>query len=359
MAYVKQTWVARAGTFLNRFTKSNETPTSVELVNAPGTLSEPGTPFSVERMNHMEDGIEAAAIAADLAKNRLMKELRKEVGEVFSLVDRRQPVAYTAGSEDLYFPALCLTDIASYLDISDANWPDLVPKLRALKSVLKHGLSGEISSPVVSSWAISSNVATLTFQNDADHIAFLTALAEDQVIHGSYTDWRTITLPVNIGTITSGTYAITAITPASRTVSFAFTSGNASGSVTSSAEFYSHRIAGSTSTARVWTARGLALRGANDDNGYFVSGGLRRRGYGQGHVHNTLVDGSTRTVVGVFSGGLSNKANAATGTGYDYGNLSLSGPISDGTNGTPRTSKETHGPALSVHLYIHGGRYVA
>jgi len=60
MAYTKQTWLDRVGTFLNRFTKSNETLSSVELVNNPDTITQAGTAFSASRMNYMESGIEAA-----------------------------------------------------------------------------------------------------------------------------------------------------------------------------------------------------------------------------------------------------------------------------------------------------------
>jgi len=41
----------------NRFNKFNETGSSVELVNAPGQITEPGTPFTPENMNHIEEGI--------------------------------------------------------------------------------------------------------------------------------------------------------------------------------------------------------------------------------------------------------------------------------------------------------------
>lgn len=59
--YTKQIWTAREGADLNRFTKSEETSASVKLVNNPGTLTVAGTPFTVDRMNHMEQGIYDAA----------------------------------------------------------------------------------------------------------------------------------------------------------------------------------------------------------------------------------------------------------------------------------------------------------
>jgi len=64
VAYSKTTWIARIGTFLNRFTKTNESGSSVDLTNDP-TITTAGTPFSVGNMNKIEQGIFDAAAAAD------------------------------------------------------------------------------------------------------------------------------------------------------------------------------------------------------------------------------------------------------------------------------------------------------
>ena len=67
MAYTRTEWKARQGTGLNRFIKTQETADSVNLTNEPFTVTAPGTPFSAENMNHIEQGIEDAheAIAAE------------------------------------------------------------------------------------------------------------------------------------------------------------------------------------------------------------------------------------------------------------------------------------------------------
>ncbi len=57
MSYIKTSWVARVGTALNRFLKTNETSTEVELTNDPTGVSVPGTPFTVANMNKIEQGI--------------------------------------------------------------------------------------------------------------------------------------------------------------------------------------------------------------------------------------------------------------------------------------------------------------
>ena len=63
MAYEKQTWIAREGVNLKKYTKASETATTVILTNTPDSISVEGTPFSVDRMNHIEDGIANATVA--------------------------------------------------------------------------------------------------------------------------------------------------------------------------------------------------------------------------------------------------------------------------------------------------------
>src|SRR5574344_1031878 len=57
MAYTPHVWTPRLGINLNRFTKANETATSVDLTNAPEIVTQAGTPFSTDIMNEMEAGI--------------------------------------------------------------------------------------------------------------------------------------------------------------------------------------------------------------------------------------------------------------------------------------------------------------
>jgi hypothetical protein len=70
MAYTQTAWVPRQGTNLNKFAKSAETSGSVILVNTPDAVTQAGTPFSVENMNKIEQGIYDAhqSIAAHLAE---------------------------------------------------------------------------------------------------------------------------------------------------------------------------------------------------------------------------------------------------------------------------------------------------
>ena len=69
MAYERTIWKPRVGTNKNRFEKSQETTRYVILQNAPSAITEPGTPFSVDNMNKIEQGIfdahEAVSAKAD------------------------------------------------------------------------------------------------------------------------------------------------------------------------------------------------------------------------------------------------------------------------------------------------------
>jgi len=58
--YEKTIWKPRKGTGLNRFTETERAENTVVLTNTPDSISEPGTPFSAENMNKIEQGIEDA-----------------------------------------------------------------------------------------------------------------------------------------------------------------------------------------------------------------------------------------------------------------------------------------------------------
>lgn len=60
MAYKKHEWQARTGTGLNKFRDQNGN--IYEFEAAPDEVTQPGTPFSAEWMNEMEEGIAAAGI---------------------------------------------------------------------------------------------------------------------------------------------------------------------------------------------------------------------------------------------------------------------------------------------------------
>ncbi len=276
----------------------------------------------------------------------------KQIGELFFLHKHKAPAAFDKDNPDDFFPAVCL-DIGDQ-DLDVANWPDLVPELRAIRAEYNEGKTGAKNEFDVTDWAIASNVATLTFANTTAELAILAALAEDNLVHGSYTGWRTITLPTAIGDIAAGDYAITAIDSLARTVSFAFTAADNSGAVNSVASFYTHRIEGSTTTARIFEASARTLVSANDADGAHIAG-LRMRDTFQGHRFK--IQATTNNTVGPNATDYTNRVNVSGNT-VNIGAPGLS-IGSDGVNGTPRTSNETRPKSLGGHMYMWGRNYVA
>ena len=286
----------------------------------------------------------------------------KPIGELFYLDSLRLPAAYSSGAPGDYFPAKCLDDINVYEDITVANWPSLVPHLRAKALTYNEGITGQKSAFDVTDWDITSNIATLTFANTTAENAILTALAEDNLVHGSFANWRSITLGSAIGTITAGEYAITAIDTSLRTVKFAFTAANggASGAFTSS--FYTNRVPGSSTTARLYQATGRTLVSANDGVGI---NGLRKRDRFQSwQAFGTVSGNNYWGIIEIADQRTTAQANTGSGlnrfaTAGTQGQPNMIKAGSDGVNGTPRTGLTTHGPESVGHLYIHGRSYVA
>lgn len=284
-----------------------------------------------------------------------------KVGKVVMYDDYYDPAAD--------FPYFCLSNNDQTL--TTTHWPDLVPHLRGKKLRYMAGTTSAKFAFDVTTYAISSNVATLTFANTTAENKILAALAEDQLVHGSFTSWRTITLPSAIGSISAGTYAITAISASSRTVSFAYTATNASGSVTSTAEFYPHRLSTADDSggtqARHFAVQGRGFFTPNESSAEFI-GSLRRRDRMQSFLpnfdfygysgsandmsHSVATIASAKIVAGVSTNqGPYNMSDYKTQMGLEI--------VSDGTNGTPRKSDKTHGPGYGVFAYIWAKTYVA
>jgi len=298
------------------------------------------------------------------AVKKLSLDYGKHIGEMYFLDSLKTPTAFDKDNPDTYFNGKCLDAIDGYEDVAVANWPDLVPHLRAKSLTYNEGISGQKSAFDVTNWNITSNVATLTFANSTAEIAILTALLEDNLVHGSYTNWRSITLAGAIGDISAGEYAITAIDTSLRTIKFAFASGNNSGSGSFTANFYTNRIPGSTTTARVYEATGETLIGANYTDGDYING-LRKRDAMQRIEGNLITIDPTfgpvrpgSTVDGVFSIGSTVYANSPGATSSSGRGLGFDSSLSTSPNPAKTTDTHTRPNANVGHLYIHGRSYV-
>lgn len=257
------------------------------------------------------------------------------------------------------FPWLHLAQ--SDLVLSESNWPLLVPHLRNIKlTYFDNGSGTPVNSFTIVSYSRTSNIASIVLATNSINDNILAALVEEQVIQGDFSS-RLLYIPVSLGSIDSGEYTLTGINTGTRTITFA-SSGIDIGSTpsSSSVEFYMHRILGSSTTAKHFRTTGRSLMTVGDANGYIV-GGLRRRDTFQGHQHNQFEKATVWDNFGYGSHVQSAMGYAGGGSVASvYGqNEPTYGPqITDGSNGTPRTAKNTQPNSLGAFLYIWGGKYV-
>lgn len=250
-------------------------------------------------------------------------------------------------------PWLILSNPDAVLDA--AHWPDLVPYYRDKKLRYMPGTGSAKTAFDITTYSRSSNTVTITLANTAPEKALLAALAEDNLVHGSFSGWISINLPsaLNSGDVPAGDYAITALDAGARTISFAHTGSNVGATaVTATISVYPHRIPGSTTTARHYQIAGRTLVSINDAAGEVLTG-LRRRDRFQGHVMSAPPGNSFVT----SSSGL-----AINPGGYTYiwsYNNKTGAPVTDGINGTPRVGATTDPRSLGAVLAIYGGRYIA
>lgn len=282
----------------------------------------------------------------------------KLLGELFSLDHHKAPA--------VDFPALCLsrpngiiygTGNPGGAGIIPGNFPSLFTHYYNKKLTYKP-TTDNVSSFNIISWSYSGSNITVTFENVEAVTKILEALARDNVVHGSFSNWRTITLTEPLRNTSDavqvdvGTYAITGLSSSSRTINFT-ASGSPSGTAKTenrATEFYTHRIAGSTTTVRHFTQAGRSEIAVEDSDGEVI-GGLRRTDQLQGHWHDQIRYTSEFGVGSVYG--------STTSTGELSSVSDIRNPVSDGINGTPRTGKTTHSPDTGVYRYIWAVDYSA
>lgn len=329
-------------------------------VKAAGTYvyeKEPSFTITVDSTAPTSADLVLGTVVSDGATTTIVQnnnssgETSKFLGELFYLDEYYEP------SES--FPALCLNDIDGQIDISETNWPLAIQHLRNKQAYYLRGRSGEKGFFNVTNWAIASNVGTLTYANTAAENAMLTILEQDQAFHGSYANWRTVTLTQAIGNIPAGDYAITNVDTGTRQITFAVIAADSSASITAASFFYPHRIAGSTTTARIFEADDLALISEAGDGS--VISGYRHLDTFQDHIHNERsIDGTDNTVVSARATGSSaNGPRAGYGTVTTDSQTETTGAATDnsGSLGTPRAGTKTKNRGMGAFLYWWGKRY--
>jgi hypothetical protein len=254
----------------------------------------------------------------------------KNIGEYFWLEENKSPSAFTLATPDNFFPAINLSKINVNSDITTSNYPLLVPYLRALKLKYLDGTGSEVNS-----WTATISGSNIQMPTSTSSDAILASLAEDVLVHGSYTNFRTIT-------VNGVEFPITNINTATRVITVTGTPTAGSQTV----EFFQYRITGSTTSARLFEMKGRSFISPNDSIGRHQNG-LRVRDRFQGHWHTVV------NVTGTGGGQWTSGGSGAT-NGINVN------PIADNlSNGTPRTGQTTHGAGISAHIYIWARSYIA
>lgn len=245
------------------------------------------------------------------------------------------------------FPRFCMTNFAGSTALSTTNWPDLVPYLRNQTAAYLEDQPGGTDS-----YTGTVTGSSLVLDDNAANNAILAALEEDRLAFGgSFTDWRT----VDINTVT---FDIASIDVGTRTIGVLGTPSAGA----QEAIFYPHRIAGSTTTARVHSWVGRVLAGAG--SGEVISGLLRRDRFQDWQLG---IFNNAQTYYGLATSITELRVNTTAAAGQQSPAFTTDGqgvadrmrPFDNGTNGEPRTGSDTHGPDAGAHVYVHGGRYIA
>lgn len=296
----------------------------------------PGTILKDEDMNNfieeLSNPIELLGITLDGADQYQLEKaiigLSKPVGEAFFMEIEEDPVAWGSARNNAnptnpqYFPAVKRWEADVTLD--STHHPLAVTKYRAVKSKTWSG------SAWVTDHTVSVSGSTLTGSGNA-WTNLLAALAEEVAVHGGYTTWMTVNVAgtdFDITNVNSGDGTLTV------------TGSPATG--TQTAIVYPYRIAGSTTSARLYKIAGRVLM---SPDGTLRVNGLRRRFHMQGHGH-AVIGGS------VLQQMVENNMPlpAATTTKGNFTGSVLN-PVTDGVNGTPITGPETEPNSSTMFLY--------
>ncbi|TGL97980.1 hypothetical protein EHQ76_14120 [Leptospira barantonii] len=290
----------------------------------------------------------------------VFKQEKKYLGEMFWMDELRTP------STD--FPAFCLASADQLINATGTGgMPDLVSYW--LNKPLRYDpLGANVIDFDAASYTIASNVLTITFANTTPCQKMIEALAEDNLVHGSFANWMTGTILQVIGGVpANATLAISALSTASKTISFICTAPNSSGSLSGTkVRFYKHRLPDvSPGTTIVNQVRHFAVQGRGfvsvmDSDSDWI-GGFRRRDRFQGHRH-----GSSNSIsFSISQGGISNGSAGSfiLASGLSDGtprSVTLSGsmsvtvtdPTTDSSGIPPRTGKTTDSRGLSAFPYV-------
>ena len=272
----------------------------------------------------------------------------KKIGEIFPVNG-----AVLSASQD--FPAICLSNIVNYLDIAITEFPLLVNEKRQDKIQLLYNDSGSMVTVEDFVATIVGTTVTLTGPNATDVDSILLALVEEAKFAAN-SETPNYTLLNRAITIADVEYLITGINLATDAITVDSSPGDGVGV---SVSFYEHRVPGSSTSARLYSARGVSVMSPGDADRYFV-GGLARRGYFQEFSGTANFHGGGDATV--FANGTGAVIPYGFRTQYRAAGTTLAGASSyDGFEINPngsagvRTATTTNGPTLVTNLYMWAG----
>lgn len=243
------------------------------------------------------------------------------------------------------FPAVSLTRIKEYADLTSAVAPDFHNIMR------NEFIEIEDDADTFHDEFGVSNISgqNIIFNDTVENNRMLEDLYEDALVNNilkggdtetpNYSNWIPLTGDNGID------YSITGIDPSVRTITVSGSIGTFT-----YVKFSQYRVGGDSSRVRVFSQRGRALTGAS--GGIGLASGLRRRDQMQGHWHEQYTSslGATDGASGALLSASNNTTLGAFNSNQD--------PSSDGTNGTPRTGTTTHSPEFATEVYQWLGRYL-
>ena len=239
-----------------------------------------------------------------------------------------------AGDPDTYEP---IYDIQAGGTINETNYPDFVPWLRS--QLVRVGSTTAFTG--------SASGSIITLDNNADNLAVLEALLEDQIFYSAYNR------PITWG---GSDFVITNINGVTRAITVTGPPTAGAGSAT----FHPYRIVGSTTTARILAHDGLVLAtgGASGRVTGLVTRDRMQRIEGAfgGTRWIDFNQSSLLTKEGVFSGTSANPSslpNVASSSGAGTTPL-LNFDSANSPNA--RTGTTTRDRSLAVRLFAHVGR---
>lgn len=249
------------------------------------------------------------------------------------------------------FPAVSLTRISSYIDLTSTVAPDY----HAIMRNEFIDIEGD-SEVFYDQFGVDSvSGSDIILSNTTENNRLLADMYEDALVHGggaetpSYTNWLPITGDNGID------YAITGINTGTRTITV-----SGSPAAFSYVKLSQYRVGGDTSKVRVYSMRGRTIVGAG---GPEIASGLRRRDRMQritGATGAKFLYGPT----GPSSGALGNPdVESSNIEGSGSGNarrITLDSADSPDARTSPATDTEgaTHGNDLGTGIYQWLGRYL-